>query len=55
MPTQYTSAWRDDFPAPGTYEDHGVGAINRIAPDGQAVLDRILPVPPALEEERACP
>src|SRR6185437_14855608 len=32
----------------------GVGAINRIAPDGQAVLDHILPVPPALEKEKAC-
>jgi hypothetical protein len=54
VPTQYSSIWRDDFPAPGTYEDHGVDAINRVAPDGQAVLDRILPVPPALEEEKGC-
>lgn len=54
-PTPHASWWRDDFPAPGTYEDHGVEAINRLPPDGQAVLDRILPVPPALREEAACP
>jgi hypothetical protein len=54
VPTQYASAWRDDFPAPGTYEDHGVEAINPLPPEGQAVLDRILPVPPALAEEAPC-
>jgi hypothetical protein len=43
-----------DFPAPGTYEDLGVDAINRLPPDGQAVLDRILPVPPALAEVPPC-
>ncbi|MFT3764702.1 MAG: hypothetical protein QM820_04175 [Minicystis sp.] len=53
-PTQYASYWRDDFPAPGTYEDRGVEAINRLPPDGRAVLDRILPVPPALPEV-SCP
>jgi hypothetical protein len=53
-PTQYTSFWRDDFPAPGTYEDRGVAAINLLPPEGQAVLDRILPVPPALAEEPPC-
>jgi len=53
--TQYASFWRDDFPAPGTYEDHGIAAIDRLPPDGQAVLDRILPVAPALAETPPCP
>ncbi len=53
-PTQYTSYWRDDFPAPGTYEDQGVGAVDALPPEGQAVLDRILPVPPALAELAPC-
>jgi hypothetical protein len=52
--TPYSSTWRDDFPAPGTYEDHGVTAINRMPPEEQAVLDRILPVPPGLAEEAPC-
>jgi hypothetical protein len=34
-PTQYTSFWRDDFPARGTYEDHGVAGINRLPPTGR--------------------
>jgi hypothetical protein len=55
VPTAYASYWRDDFPAPGTYEDHGVDAINRLPPDAQAILDRILPVPPALPEMPPCP
>ncbi len=55
VPTAYASAWRDDFPAPGTYEDRGVSAVNGLPPDGQAVLDGILPVPPTLGEEAACP
>jgi hypothetical protein len=54
-PTQYTSFWREDFPAPGTYEDQGVVAVNALPLDGQAVLDRILPVPPALAESPPCP
>lgn len=54
-PTQYSSVTREDFPGKGTYEDHGVEAINRIPPDGQAVLDRILPVPGALAPELPCP
>jgi hypothetical protein len=54
VPTQYSSLWRDDFPAPGTYEDRGVAAINGLPPEGQAVLDRILPVPPALGEAPPC-
>jgi hypothetical protein len=53
-PTQYSSVVREDFPAPGTYEDHGVEAINRLPPDGQAVLDRILPVPGALVAAAPC-
>lgn len=53
-PTQYSSVVREDFPAPGSYEDHGVEAINRLPPDGQAVLDRILPVPGALAPEVPC-
>jgi hypothetical protein len=55
VPTAFASYWRDDFPAPGTYEDHGVDAINRLPPDAQAILDRILPVPPALPETPPCP
>jgi hypothetical protein len=54
VPTPYSSIWRDDFPAPGTYEDGSVAAINRLAPSDQAVLDRILPVPPALADEPPC-
>jgi hypothetical protein len=54
LPTPYASIWRDDLPTPGTWEDHGVEAINRLPADGQAVLDRILPVPPALGEEPSC-
>jgi hypothetical protein len=50
--TQYSSTWRDDFPAPGTYEDLGVSAINTLAPDEQEVMGRILPA--ALAEEAAC-
>ncbi len=53
-PTQYSSAVREDFPTPGSYEDQGVEAINRLPSDGQAVLDRILPVPGALAGEVAC-
>ncbi len=53
-PTPYASIWRGDFPAPGTYEDHGVEAINRMAPDEQAVLAEILPAPPALGEVAPC-
>jgi hypothetical protein len=52
-PGQY-AAWRDDFPRPGTYEDHGARAINRLPPEAQAVLDRILPVPPALSAMIPC-
>jgi hypothetical protein len=54
-PTQYASYWRSDFPAAGTFEDRGLAAINRLPDDGQAVLDRILPVPPALAEDVPCP
>lgn len=54
-PTQYSSTVREDFPAKGSYEDHGVEAINRLSPEGQAVLDRILPVPGALAAEVPCP
>lgn len=54
-PTQYSTFWRDDFPAEGTYEDRGVEGINRLLPRDQAVLDRILPVPPALAEMVPCP
>ncbi len=54
-PTQYASFWRADFPAPGTYQDDGIAAIDRLPPDGQAVLDRILPVAPALAEALPCP
>jgi hypothetical protein len=54
-PTATSSFWRDDFPAPGTYEDHGTAAIDRLPPDAQAVLDEILPVAPALAELRPCP
>ncbi|APR86674.1 hypothetical protein A7982_12023 [Minicystis rosea] len=54
-PTQYSSYFREDFPKPGTYEDRGVEAVNRLPPDGQAVLDRLLPVPPALAEAAPCP
>jgi hypothetical protein len=53
-PTQYSSTVREDFPAQGSFEDHGVEAINRLPPDGQAVLDRILPVPGALAPEVPC-
>jgi hypothetical protein len=54
VPTAYSSIWRDDFPAPGTFEDRGVEGIDRLPPDGQEVLDRILPVPPALAEATGC-
>jgi hypothetical protein len=52
--TAQGSVWRDDFPAPGTYEDHGAAAIDRLPADAQAVIDDILPVPPALREEPPC-
>ena len=54
VPTAISSFWRDDFPAPGTFEDRGVAGIDRLPPDGQEVLDRILPVPPALAEATPC-
>jgi hypothetical protein len=54
VPTATTSYWRDDFPDKASYEDGGVDAINRLPPEGQAVLDRILPVPPALREVAPC-
>jgi hypothetical protein len=54
-PGQYSAAGRDDFPGPGTYQDHGIEGINRLPPEGQAVLDRILPVPPALAPDPPCP
>lgn len=52
--TAYTSHWRGDFPAPGTYEDGGVAAINRLSASDQAALEAILPAPPALGEEAPC-
>jgi hypothetical protein len=52
--TAYTSHWRDDFPAPGTYEDGGVAAIDRLSATDQAALEAILPAPPALAEEMPC-
>jgi len=54
-PTQYTSFWREDFPAPGTYEDRGPEGVDQLPPDAQAVLDDILPVAPALAEVAPCP
>jgi hypothetical protein len=54
VPTAYSSFWREDFPAPGTFEDRGVAGIDRLPPEGQQVLDRILPVPPALREAAPC-
>jgi hypothetical protein len=53
--TALSSTWRDDFGAPGTYEDRGVAAVNHLSSEDQAVIDRILPVPPALVEAGACP
>jgi hypothetical protein len=54
VPTAYASFWREDFPAPGTFVDHGVEGIDRLPPEGQEVLDGILPVPPALREAAPC-
>jgi hypothetical protein len=45
---------RADFPAPGSYEDRGVAALNRLSPYAQSVLDRLLPVPPALARYAPC-
>lgn len=47
-PTPYSSAVREDFPAKGWFEDHGAEAVNRLSPEGHAVLDRIPPVPGAV-------